>query len=600
MLEKINSPQDLKNLSLKELELLADDIREFLISSVTKTGGHLASNLGVVELTIALHYIFNAPDDSIIWDVSHQAYVHKILTNRKDKMPTIRQKGGLSGFSKISESKYDSFGCGHSSTSISAALGIAVANKLKENNNKSIAVIGDGALTGGMAFEALNNLEELNSDVLIIVNDNEMSISKNVGGLSKHLAKLIAGKFYGTMKDTSMKILDKTPTLKEFAKKSEEHFKGMFLPSSFFESLGIEYFGPIDGHNLKDLTHILGNLKNKTNPRVLHITTTKGNGYPDAEENPLAFHGISPNNSQKSSISYSKVFGKWLMANGENDKLLAITPAMCEGSGMSEFADSYPNKFFDTGITEQHAITFAAGLATQGFKPIVAIYSTFLQRGYDQLIHDVALQNLGVIFAIDRAGIVGSDGPTHNGSFDLSFLLPIPNLVIATPSCGDDLYKLLNTAMVSQQTFCIRYPRDNTTLSPSSEELPIGKAEIKKQGSDVAILVFGTLLNAAQIAANEINATVVNMLFVKPLDENMIIDIAKNHQYIITLEENTAVGGAGEQVLSVLNKYNLQNKIKMMGLPDEFSEHASIQEVHQDLGLNCAGIIKTYEELKAN
>ncbi len=600
MLDSICSPDDLKQLSIEELETLASEIREFLITNITKTGGHLASNLGVVELTIALHYVFDTPEDSLIWDVSHQAYVHKILTGRKEQMHTIRQKEGLSGFAKRSESEYDAFGAGHSSTSISAALGIACAHKLSGSAHHSVAIIGDGALTGGMAFEAINNLEGLDANVLIIVNDNEMSISKNVGGLSKHLTKLIAGKVYGTMKHTSMRLLDRLPALKRFAKRSEEHVKGMFLPSSFFESLGVEYFGPIDGHNLKDLITILKNMKDKTNPRVLHIATTKGSGLAEAEENPLAFHGISPLSSASKSISFSGVFGTWLVDHGKEEKLVAITPAMSVGSGMVEFAEQFPNKFFDTGITEQHAITFAAGLASKGYLPIVAIYSTFLQRGYDQFIHDVAIQHLPVIFAIDRAGIVGSDGATHNGSFDISYLLPIPDVVIATPSNGNELYALLTLAYTAERVFCIRYPRAQTSLDPvqSKTTLTLGKADIVRRGHTLAILVFGDRLPQALDAGEQLDATVVNMLFVKPLDTQMITELVATHEYIITIETNATIGGAGQQVVNLVNTIDNNVKIGVLAIPDMFHNHAGIEEIYAEIGLTSNGILDCYAQLR--
>lgn len=602
MLEQINTPQDLKKLSVEELPDLAQEIREFLIENINKTGGHLSSNLGVIDLTICLHYIFNSPDDSLIFDVGHQAYTHKILTARKDKMPTIRQKGGLSGFTNRGESTHDKFGAGHSSTSISAALGIAVANKIQGNANKSVAIIGDGSLTGGMSFEALNHAGDTQSDILIIINDNEMSISKNVGGLSKHLTKLISGKFYGLMKDKSMKILDKTPTLKKFAQKSEEHFKGMFMPSSFFEELGIEYFGPIDGHNQRELLQTLDNLKDKTNPRVLHIKTKKGYGLESAENNPCKFHGISGENeaatNKNNQPTYSKIFGDWLIDNSDDEKMLAITPAMGSGSGMEEFAEKYPQKYFDVGIAEQHAITFAGGLATQGFKPVVAIYSTFLQRGYDQFIHDIALQHLNVTFAIDRAGIVGADGATHNGCFDMSFLLPIPDIVIATPSNGKELYKMLNTANIYNKVMCIRYPRGKTCLEyKTNETLEIGKATIVLDGKDVAIFAFGNMVSEAIVAGEKLGATVVDMRFAKPLDEQMIINIAQTHTRLISIEEGSEIGGVGREIAKVLQKNNLGNSLIIKGIPDKWIEQGSQDKIYAELGLDSSGIIKDYESI---
>jgi 1-deoxy-D-xylulose-5-phosphate synthase len=550
-----------------------------------------------------LHYIFNSPQDSIIFDVGHQAYTHKILTGRKEKMATIRQGGGLSGFTNRAESSHDKFGAGHSSTSISAALGIAVANDIQKNNHKSIAVIGDGSLTGGMSFEALNHAGDSGKDVLIIINDNEMSISKNVGGLSKHLTRLISGKVYSAMKNKSMQILDKAPTLKKFAQKSEEHFKGMFMPSSFFEELGIEYFGPIDGHNQKELLKTLNNIKDKTNPRVLHIKTKKGYGVELAENNPNQFHGVAAQNNDAKNIdnrpTFSKVFGDWLIDNGNDEKMLAITPAMSSGSGMDEFAKKFPDKYFDVGIAEQHAITFAGGLATCGFKPIVAIYSTFLQRGYDQFIHDIALQKLPITFAIDRAGIVGADGATHNGCFDVSFLLPIPEIIIATPSCGKELYKALNTSKNSDLPFCIRYPRGKTTGDFETDEtFEIGKAQTVLTGENIAILAFGTMLGEAIIAGEKLGATVVDMRFVKPIDEAKIIEIANTHKTILTIEESSIIGGCGSEVARVLQENNLNNKLIIKGIPDEWIEHNSQTVIYQELGLTSDGIIKDYKNLK--
>jgi 1-deoxy-D-xylulose-5-phosphate synthase len=600
LLDSVNTPDDLKQLNETQLQELSLEIRDFLIENTHKTGGHLASNLGVVDLTLCLHYIFNAPKDSIVFDVGHQAYTHKILTGRKDNMATIRQTGGLSGFTNRAESPYDTFGAGHSSTSISAALGIAISNKITNNNQKSIAIIGDGSLTGGMSFEALNHAGDSGADILIIVNDNEMSISKNVGGLSKHLTNLISGKIYGAMKDTSMKILDKTPTLKKFAQKSEEHFKGMFMPSAFFEELGIEYFGPIDGHNQKELLKTLTNIKDKNHPRVLHIKTKKGYGLEVAENNPNKFHGISAVHTKNcNNPSFSQVFGDWLLDNGDDEKLLAITPAMSSGSGMDEFATKFPGKYFDVGIAEQHAITFAGGLATQGFKPIVAIYSTFLQRGYDQFIHDIALQNLPVTFAIDRAGIVGADGATHNGCFDMSFLLPIPNIILATPSNGKELYQMLNTAKTSSQPFCIRYPRGKTNKDfKTSQVLEIGKAQVVLKGSGLAIFAFGTMVDKAIIAGKTLGATVINMRFAKPLDEHTIIEIANTHNDLISIEEGSIIGGVGNEIARVLQKYNLTNRLAIKGIPDEWIEHGSQNEIYEALGLTSQGIIKEYEAMQ--
>ncbi|HIC40449.1 MAG TPA: 1-deoxy-D-xylulose-5-phosphate synthase, partial [Piscirickettsiaceae bacterium] len=513
MLDSIQSPQDIKQLDLDQLQSLADEIRIFLIDNIQRTGGHLAPNLGTVELIIAMHYVFDTPNDSFVFDVGHQAYTHKILTGRLDKMHTLRKKGGLSGFTKMSESEYDAFGAGHSSTSISSALGIAIANQINMTDHKSIAVIGDGALTGGMSFEALNHAGDSDADLLIILNDNDMSISKNVGAMNKYLTKLISGKVYSTMKSKSLGFLEKMPKIHEFAKRSEEHLKGMMLPSTLFEELGVDYFGPIDGHDLPMLVKTLQNLKQLKMPRLLHIITKKGHGLETAENDPCKFHGVAPASASGSTLpSYSEVFGQWLLDTAANDqKLIAITPAMCTGSGMSEFEIQFPNQYFDVGIAEQHAITFAGGLATKGLKPVVAIYSTFLQRGYDQLIHDIALQNLNVVFAIDRAGLVGADGATHAGSFDLSFLRCIPNLVIMAPSNAVDMYQMLNTAYTSQGPICVRYPRGTSHYQDyaSNKTLEIGKASIARTGSKIAIFSFGSTLEQALIAAEELDATVV-------------------------------------------------------------------------------------------
>ena len=482
MLNDIQNPSDLKNLNIEELNSLAEEIKLFLVDSLDKTGGHLSSNLGTIELTLALHYVFDTPNDTFVWDVGHQAYTHKILTGRKELMSTLRQKDGISGFTKRSESKHDAFGAGHSSTSISAALGIAIANKLQQNSNTSIAVIGDGALTGGMSFEALNHAGDTDANLLIVLNDNDMSISKNVGALSKYLTRLISGKIYSTMKSKSLEFLERLPRIQKFAKRSEEHLKGMILPGTLFEELGVDYFGPIDGHDISILIKTLQNLKNLDKPRILHIITKKGHGVEAAEQNPLKYHGISPpSNSNNNFPSYSKVFGDWLCNTAGNDeRLVGITPAMSEGSGMVEFSTMFPERFFDVAIAEQHAVTLAGGMATKGLKPVVAIYSTFLQRGYDQFIHDIALQNLNVLFAIDRAGLVGADGATHAGIFDLSFLRCIPNIVIMAPSSSLEMYKALNAAHNLNGPVCVRFPRGKSHIEEfkTDEVIEIGKANI--------------------------------------------------------------------------------------------------------------------------
>ncbi len=596
MLHKISSPSDIKHLDIEQLELLAAEIRTFLIENTQKTGGHLAPNLGTVEMSIAMHYVFDTPNDSFIFDVGHQAYTHKILTGRMDRMHTLRQKNGLSGFTKISESAHDAFGAGHSSTSISAALGIAIANGIQNNQHKSIAIIGDGALTGGMSFEALNHAGDSDADLLIILNDNDMSISKNVGAMSKYLTKLMSGKIYSTMKSKSLKLLEGVPLIQEFAKKSEEHIKGMILPGTLFEELGVDYFGPIDGHDLPTLIQTLQNLKQQQKPRLLHIITKKGSGLSSAEQDPRKYHGISPQSSvTNTNPSYSDVFGNWLIDTAKhNPNLLAITPAMSAGSGMSEFEQQYPEQFFDVGIAEQHAITFAGGLATQGLKPVVAIYSTFLQRGYDQLIHDIALQNLDVIFAIDRAGLVGADGATHAGCFDLSFLRCIPGVVIMAPSSAQQMYAMFNTAWAIGGSVCIRYPRGNTHEGDyqSNEQIEIGKARVARQGKSIAIFAFGTTLEAALAAGEELDASVVDMRFVKPIDETMIIEMANTHTQLLSIEDNVISGGAGSAIAEVLGAHSLSTPLRILGLPDYFSEQGSQAELYQLYGLDTHGIIK--------
>ncbi|SFV81509.1 1-deoxy-D-xylulose 5-phosphate synthase [hydrothermal vent metagenome] len=596
MLDSIQSPQDIKQLDLNQLQSLADEIRAFLIENIQKTGGHLAPNLGTVELTVAMHYVFDTPDDSFVFDVGHQAYTHKILTGRKDRMSTLRQKDGLSGFTKRSESEHDAFGAGHSSTSISAALGIAIGNKVNQVKHKSIAVIGDGALTGGMSFEALNHTGDSDADLLIILNDNDMSISKNVGAMNKYLTKLISGKVYSTMKSKSLGFLEKMPMIHEFAKRSEEHLKGMVLPSTLFEELGVDYFGPIDGHDLPMLVKTLQNLKQLKMPRLLHIITKKGYGLKTAENDPCKFHGIAPAQINSSTLpSYSSVFGQWLLDTATNDsKLMAITPAMCTGSGMSEFEVKFPEQYFDVGIAEQHAITFAGGLATQGLKPVVSIYSTFLQRGYDQLIHDIALQNLNVLFAIDRAGLVGADGATHAGSFDLSFLRCIPNLIIMAPSNSVEMYQMLNSAYQLDGPVCVRYPRGTSLIKDytSDNTIEIGKANITRIGKKIAVFAFGTTLDQALIAGEDLDATIVDMRFVKPLDESLILELSKTHQQLITIEDNVITGGAGSSISELLHAHKINTTLTLLGLPDSFTEQGSQEELYTLYGLDADAIIR--------
>lgn len=596
MLENIQKPSDIKDLSIEELNILADEIKSFLVDSLEKTGGHLSSNLGTIELTLAMHYVFDTPNDTFVWDVGHQAYTHKILTGRKDLMSTLRQKDGLSGFTKRSESEHDAFGAGHSSTSISAALGIAIANQLKQNLDTSIAVIGDGALTGGMSFEALNHAGDTDANLLIILNDNDMSISKNVGALSKYLTRLISGKIYSTMKSKSLKFLERLPNVQKFAKRSEEHLKGMFLPGTLFEELGIDYFGPIDGHDISILIKTLQNLKNLEKPRILHIITKKGHGVKAAEDNPLKFHGISPPSSSTNNFpSYSSVFGEWLCNTAGNDeRLIGITPAMSEGSGMVNFSNKFPERFIDVAIAEQHAVTLAGGMATKGLKPVVAIYSTFLQRGYDQLIHDIALQNLNVIFAIDRAGLVGADGATHAGIFDISFLRCIPNIVIMAPSSSIEMYKALNASHNLNGPVCVRFPRGKSLVEDfvTDDKIEIGKAHIIRTGIDIVIFAFGNMLEPSMIAAEEVNATVIDMRFIKPLDEKLIVELASVNKKLISIEDNAISGGAGSAINEVLQKNSIKTPLHILGVPDFVTEHGSQNELYELYGLNAKHIIK--------
>ncbi|MDG1869038.1 MAG: 1-deoxy-D-xylulose-5-phosphate synthase [Candidatus Thioglobus sp.] len=596
MLNDIQHPSDLKNLNIEELNSLAEEIKLFLVDSLDKTGGHLSSNLGTIELTLALHYVFDTPNDTFVWDVGHQAYTHKILTGRKELMSSLRQKGGISGFTKRSESEHDAFGAGHSSTSISAALGIAIANKLQQNSNTSIAVIGDGALTGGMSFEALNHAGDTDANLLIVLNDNDMSISKNVGALSKYLTRLISGKIYSTMKSKSLEFLERLPRIQKFAKRSEEHLKGMILPGTLFEELGIDYFGPVDGHDISILIKTLQNLKNIDKPRILHIMTKKGHGVEVAEQNPLKYHGVSPPSSSNNNFpSYSKVFGDWLCNTATNDeRLIGITPAMSEGSGMVEFSTMFPERFFDVAIAEQHAVTLAGGMATKGLKPVVAIYSTFLQRGYDQFIHDIALQNLNVLFAIDRAGLVGADGATHAGIFDLSFLRCIPNIVIMAPSSSLEMYKALNAAHNLNGPVCVRFPRGKSHIEEfkTDEVIEIGKANIIRKGKDIAIFAFGNMIEPSIKAGNELDATVIDMRFIKPLDEDLIINIANTNKKLISIEDNTATGGAGSAINELLQRNKIRTPLSILGVPDRITEHGSQNELYELYGLDAMHIVK--------
>nr|WP_109846945.1 1-deoxy-D-xylulose-5-phosphate synthase [Gilliamella apis] len=602
LLKQINFPTDLKRYPLSQLPEICQELRQFLLDSVSQSSGHLASGLGVVELTVALHYVYNTPFDKIIWDVGHQAYPHKILTGRRDQMLTIRQKGGLHPFPHRQESAFDVLTTGHSSTSISAALGIAIAEQQKQSGQKVAAIIGDGALTAGMAFEAMNHAGHIKPDMLVIVNDNDMSISENTGALNQHLAQILSSKAYTSFRESGKKVLSNIPPLKELFKKTEEHLKGLVTPAILFEELGFNYIGPVDGHDVETLVATLQNVRQLKGPQLLHIITQKGKGYGPAEQNPTLWHGVpkfNPNEgtlpiSKKVAPTYSKIFGDWLCEIAEHDKrLMAITPAMSEGSGMTEFAKRYPKQFFDVAIAEQHAVTLAAGFAISELKPVVAIYSTFLQRAYDQVIHDIALQNLPVLFAIDRAGIVGADGETHQGAFDLSFLRCIPNLVIMTPSDENECRQMLYTGYLHNGPSAVRYPRGEgcgASLQPLNP-IPLGQSKYCREGENIALLNFGTLLPEALQAADQINATVIDMRFVKPLDEKVLLHISQSHNILVTIEENSIKGGAG----SAVNEFLLSKKIKCdilnIGLPDVFIPQGSQQEMRDEVGLNAKHII---------
>jgi 1-deoxy-D-xylulose-5-phosphate synthase len=601
LLHTINSPEDLRHLSRTQLTTLADGLRQYVIDSVSKTGGHLSSNLGTVELTIALHYVFNTPDDRLIWDVGHQTYPHKILTGRRDQMHSLRQFGGISGFPRRSESEYDTFGTAHSSTSISAALGMALASKIKGEGRHSVAIIGDGSMTAGMAFEALNNggvYDDIN--MLVVLNDNDMSISPPVGALNRYLARLMSGKFYATARNVGKSVLP-SPVL-EFARRVEEHAKGMIVPATMFEEFGFNYIGPIDGHDLDSLIPTLQNIKNLKGPQFLHVVTKKGQGYKLAEADPILYHGpgkfnpevgIKPSTAP-SKQTYTQVFGQWLCDMAEHDeKLVGITPAMREGSGMVEFEQRFPQRYFDVGIAEQHSVTFAGGLAAEGLKPVLAIYSTFLQRGYDQLIHDIALQNLDVTFALDRAGLVGADGATHAGNYDLAYLRCIPNMVVMAPSDENECRQMLTTAYHYKGPAAVRYPRGAGTGVPTEKALTslvIGKAELKRTGKRIAILAFGSMLHPSLQAADNVDATVVNMRFIKPMDVDMIQSIAASHDALVTVEEGCTMGGAGSAVAEILASNNINKPLLILGLPDEFIDHGDPALLLANCGLNVEGI----------
>ncbi|WP_049631122.1 1-deoxy-D-xylulose-5-phosphate synthase [Cellvibrio sp. pealriver] len=603
LLNSIDSPADLRALSEKQLPQLADELRAFLLYSVGQTGGHFGAGLGVVELTIALHYVYQTPDDRLVWDVGHQTYPHKILTSRRERMLSIRQGNGLSGFPKREESPYDTFGVGHSSTSISAAQGMAIGAKMAGIERKVAAIIGDGAMTAGMAFEALNHAAHTETDMVVVLNDNNMSISPNVGGLSTYLSKIWASKFYNSLREGSKQVLGKIPPAWEFARRTEEHFKGFMSPGTLFEEMGFNYVGPINGHDLSDLVRCLRNLREIKGPKLLHIITQKGKGFEPAELDPVGYHALNKIEPKKAAIGavdtpkklkYQEVFGQWLCDMAAQDgKLVGITPAMCEGSGMVEFARDYPERFYDVAIAEQHAVTLAAGMACEGQKPVVAIYSTFLQRAYDQLVHDVALQNLDVTFAIDRAGLVGEDGPTHAGSFDISFLRCIPNMVIAAPSDEDECRQLLHTAYQHPGPAAVRYPRGTgvgAAIQPDMQLLPIGKGVIKREGKQVALLCFGTLLATAQQVADQYGYSLCDMRFVKPLDTGLIEQMAATHELLVTLEENAIAGGAGSGVCEYLNSRALNVPVLQLGFSDEFVEHASQKQQLASQGLDAKAI----------
>jgi 1-deoxy-D-xylulose-5-phosphate synthase len=605
LLSTIHQPADVRRLSRTELHQLASELRDFLVDSVAQTGGHLSSNLGTVELTIALHHIFNTPHDRLVWDVGHQTYPHKILTGRRERMSTLRQLGGISGFPRRDESEYDTFGTAHSSTSISAALGMAVAAKLKGENRKTVAIIGDGAMSAGMAFEALNNGGVSQTDMLVILNDNDMSISPPVGALNKYLARLMSGKFYAAARDTAKQVLRNAPPLFELARRFEEHAKGMVVPGTIFEEFGFNYVGPIDGHDLDSLIPTLENLRDAKGPQFLHVVTKKGYGYKLAEADPINYHGpgkfdpavgiVKPAVPPK--LTFTQVFGQWLCDMAEADKrLVGITPAMREGSGMVEFHRRFPERYHDVGIAEQHAVTFAGGLACEGLKPVVAIYSTFLQRAYDQLIHDIALQNLPVVFALDRAGLVGADGATHAGAYDIAYLRCIPNMSVLTPSDENECRQALYTAFLQNHPVAVRYPRGSgagVEVRKAMTELPFGKGEIRRRGSRIAILAFGTLLHPALAAAEALGATVANMRFVKPLDAELVAELARTHEALVTVEEGCTMGGAGSAVLEALAAAGVEVPVLTLGLPDQFVEHGDPAKLLAICGLDATGIQKS-------
>lgn len=606
LLNTVQSPDDIRGMSRAELQQLALELRDFVLQSVSETGGHLSSNLGTVELTVALHFVFNTPYDRLVWDVGHQTYPHKILTGRRERMAGLRQLGGISGFPRRSESEYDTFGTAHSSTSISAALGMAIAARLKGESRKAVAIIGDGAMSAGMAFEALNNAGVSHTDMLVVLNDNDMSISPPVGALNRYLARLMSGKLYSTARDTAKSVLKNAPPLFELARRFEEHAKGMVVPGTIFEEFGFNYVGPIDGHDLNSLIPTLENLRDLSGPQFLHVVTKKGRGYKLAEADPVKYHAASGKfnpaegfkKSSPGKITFTQVFGQWLCDMAAADqRLIGITPAMREGSGMVEFERLFPQRYYDVGIAEQHAVTFAAGLACEGLKPVLAIYSTFLQRGYDQLIHDVAIQNLPVVFALDRAGIVGADGATHTGAYDIAYLRCIPNMAVMTPADENECRQMLYTAFLKDHPTAVRYPRGSgvgVEVQSAMTAIPFGKGEVRRQSSShsrrVAILAFGTLLYPALDAGERLDATVANMRFVKPIDVELIADLARSHDAIVTVEEGCVLGGAGSAVLEALQSAGIEVPVLSLGLPDEFLEHGDPALLLAHCRLDAAGI----------
>ncbi len=608
LLDTISFPSQLRELDQKKLPQFANELRSFLIESVAKTGGHLSSNLGTVELTIALHYVFNTPHDQIVWDVGHQTYAHKILTGRRSGMSQLRMQGGIAGFPRRDESEYDAFGTAHSSTSISAALGMAVAAQLNKTDRRAIAIIGDGAMSAGMAFEALNNAGVMDANLLVILNDNDMSISRPVGALNNYLAKLMSGRFYATARRAGEKVLGVVPPMLELAKRAEEHVKGMVTPGTLFEEFGFNYIGPIDGHDLDVLITTLNNIKLLDGPQFLHVVTRKGAGYKVAEEDPILYHGVGKFDPEIGIVAksagkpaYTQIFGDWLCDMAAQDpRLIGITPAMREGSGLVRFSQEYPERYFDVGIAEQHAVTFAAGVACDGLKPVVAIYSTFLQRAYDQLIHDVAIQNLPVVFAIDRAGLVGADGPTHAGSFDLSYLRCIPNMTVMAPADENECRQMLYTAFKLDTPSAVRYPRGagpGVKVQKEMQTLPIGRGEIRRKGKRIALLAFGSMLAPCLEAAEELNATVANMRFIKPLDDDLVASLAGSHDLLVTVEENAVMGGAGGAVTESLNSQRICVKVLQLGLPDIFIDQGDHAQMLADCGLDKNGIIQSVRSI---